>query len=830
MGKFKQRPPPSSKQRPDQKKQSFVDAVFGPLKSKRQGGGNSNGGGSFKNATKKTAKSPANKAATPKVRKGRGPQDSVDAPMHSQHHRTKELKHKPPQPLKRPRSSSGGSKEYTAHRSSKKRPRSNSSTSTVDQRHHRPDKAGPFRSPPLPGGVPWSNSNRTTIAAAAAAAAASVKHLRLPNATSNVKIPWWNAQGKRALAALDTSSKPRTQRGKGANCRYEELLAPYVTAWLDDELDAFGHYVQLTAVEREARSTLIAHIAQLATNVFGDAVASTTWSSTPVQCQVFGSFATLPVCTFASDVDLALWGVVEPLYTTTVTGRSPPTTTTTTTTRTKKRPMPDNVGTATAAAQAVSTTQSTMIHSESEPVVTNTTNVGTAVVHDPAAERKRRWQAALAAIDDANANTNGHDDDDDNEKSDLGGAAFTNRSGISHGDRREEVRACVEPNAVANTKVSVMDRSGSDAFLKGAPCAPAKDPIDDDSSTVQNTTTAESDRQATAEDTLQETTRTDPPLQNSTTANSRDCTGVELDDDDDDDETLFIIDRVGEAQTVHSSPTEEQSALSLDKIESLTDNHDRTDSIEETRPVVVDQVGCGGLLERAGAALAVSGTTDHVVSPPLTTASSVDSDDDDDDDDDDDEVDNDGDENDDADPLESLLSQALQCSAKAESKQSLEARKAMYFHDTDGANDDDSSDDDAEDLEYRNPQNEDDDEGSESAASLSDMHVSFVTDKPPMATMSTPDGPQGRKREEVIRALASLSNKLRKSKLTTRVQLIKRARVPIIKVETRLGFEADIAVGGHNGADTSLYASTQVQKYSRQVKRTLAANEIELVL
>ena len=32
---------------------------------------------------------------------------------------------------------------------------------------------------------------------------------------------------------------------------------------------------------------------------------------------------------------------------------------------------------------------------------------------------------------------------------------------------------------------------------------------------------------------------------------------------------------------------------------------------------------------------------------------------------------------------------------------------------------------------------------------------------------------------------------------------------------TRTGFEGDIAVGGHNGVDTSMYAQTQVGRFER---------------
>lgn len=37
--------------------------------------------------------------------------------------------------------------------------------------------------------------------------------------------------------------------------------------------------------------------------------------------------------------------------------------------------------------------------------------------------------------------------------------------------------------------------------------------------------------------------------------------------------------------------------------------------------------------------------------------------------------------------------------------------------------------------------------------------------------------------------------------------------VPIINFQSHFGFEADIAMGGHNGTDTSSYASRQVSKF-----------------
>jgi hypothetical protein len=76
-------------------------------------------------------------------------------------------------------------------------------------------------------------------------------------------------------------------------------------------------------------------------------------------------------------------------------------------------------------------------------------------------------------------------------------------------------------------------------------------------------------------------------------------------------------------------------------------------------------------------------------------------------------------------------------------------------------------------------------------------------------------GPLGENRKLVISALMRLSRALWKSSITHTVEVRKHARVPIITTGTHLGFEGDIAMGGHNGADTSQYASSQAKRFKR---------------
>ncbi len=97
----------------------------------------------------------------------------------------------------------------------------------------------------------------------------------------------------------------------------------------------------------------------------------------------------------------------------------------------------------------------------------------------------------------------------------------------------------------------------------------------------------------------------------------------------------------------------------------------------------------------------------------------------------------------------------------------------------------------------------------------SGMEVSFVSNA--SSTRTLPAGPtlDDDTRGKVIRALNSLSRRLRGNSLTSNIHVRKKAKVPIINMETRFGYECDIAIGGHNGTDTSSFASSQCNKFQR---------------
>lgn len=74
-------------------------------------------------------------------------------------------------------------------------------------------------------------------------------------------------------------------------------------------------------------------------------------------------------------------------------------------------------------------------------------------------------------------------------------------------------------------------------------------------------------------------------------------------------------------------------------------------------------------------------------------------------------------------------------------------------------------------------------------------------------------GPTGKVRTKVVKALSLLGKRLWKSSFAQNIQVRKNARVPIICMTTRFGFDSDVALGGHNGIDTSHYVRKVVEKY-----------------
>ena len=95
----------------------------------------------------------------------------------------------------------------------------------------------------------------------------------------------------------------------------------------------------------------------------------------------------------------------------------------------------------------------------------------------------------------------------------------------------------------------------------------------------------------------------------------------------------------------------------------------------------------------------------------------------------------------------------------------------------------------------------------------SNMEVSFVAQGSPQRTSLV--GPNGSGRFEIVDILERLGRSLRRVSFARNVHVIKKARVPIVKMKSQFGFEGDVAVGGHSGMDTTQYAANLILRYKR---------------
>lgn len=74
---------------------------------------------------------------------------------------------------------------------------------------------------------------------------------------------------------------------------------------------------------------------------------------------------------------------------------------------------------------------------------------------------------------------------------------------------------------------------------------------------------------------------------------------------------------------------------------------------------------------------------------------------------------------------------------------------------------------------------------------------------------------EGRARTLVVNALYKLTKMMRPLAVQNKLHVRKKARVPILNMETFFGYECDIAMGGYNGTDTSSFATAQTSRFQR---------------
>jgi hypothetical protein len=174
--------------------------------------------------------------------------------------------------------------------------------------------------------------------------------------TQSEKAPW--------LSEDDTT----TQKTDGRQNAKDESF------WrnLDHELEQFGNYVRLNEQECRARRQLVQTVREIAERTFAG----------KASCEIFGSFGVLPVCCFESDIDVAVFGVVE-------------------------------------TAEQVSNRINSHVRfgkKEAKLDKTNIKELEEAQKKQRVKLRAKKWTEAMATVDEANGITYGHEDADSSGK------------------------------------------------------------------------------------------------------------------------------------------------------------------------------------------------------------------------------------------------------------------------------------------------------------------------------------------------------------------------------------------------------------------------------
>ena len=601
----------------------------------------------------------------------------------------------------------------------------------------------------------------------------------LPTIDQTEKLaPWLRSNETPATTSTEKKSKKRTSvtsslpSRRKDSVRILDSIAVNAQALdhLNQELEFFGEYVSLTPQECRAREYMIDSIQTIANELFESAQTKfgsrsnahtrfgqqqpDTPPESDIRIQVFGSFAARPVCTFESDIDLALWGVVP-----------------------GETSMPPSAS----VAQAAPAPSSSSNKNHNQPPSTVQQQ------QHPNAKKQARMLKWKAAMDET------------------------------------EVQKLKE----------VEEQQSKDETKKEA----------------------QLDRLAKLQNTLDELAKQDKK--------KKEAVGKQ------EQEALFVIDRVGEP-TVGAT---EGTPIDVD-VGQETKNKKKNDKGTRNQPIEVDvdisqfqdaeDNDNDDTKRKSPQASNSSKETDASSKSNVSGNNFVAGDDqeasDDVDDDDEQSVSDD----DTADKLEGLDANGddetgygtirrQETEETEEEDPRIRLLNLPHAEENSGSNNDDGYEGNYDELEasYReedvdafrqvaDPYGDDEDEalgrsvvslssstaGSDAQDSFDDsgMEVSFHTSLPKgQARRQKPSpptfGPTGEARVQVVKALNALSKKLRKIRATTQLCLRKHARVPIINMETSFGYECDIAVGGHNGTDTSAYASLQIGRFQRYVKR-----------
>lgn len=115
--------------------------------------------------------------------------------------------------------------------------------------------------------------------------------MKLPPLVPPGQVPWWKNP---------TAAPPESKKIKILN----SISVDSQTMWLlNEELEAFCKYVQLSRQECHVRDYTISVVQKVAESLYPNKIEES-------HCEVFGSYAARQVATFESDVDIAIGGVL----------------------------------------------------------------------------------------------------------------------------------------------------------------------------------------------------------------------------------------------------------------------------------------------------------------------------------------------------------------------------------------------------------------------------------------------------------------------------------------------------------------------------------------
>ncbi len=545
-----------------------------------------------------------------------------------------------------------------------------------------------------------------------------------------VDVPWYNSSlnaiakvgafnDKRRLKdAADRDSDDDDDDDSDVNNPMALLQLPpdHILSSIDSDIELFCNYIKLGPVELKARQAFLDEITEIALNQFGNKGGRSTRNSSRGEDEIsvvpFGSFATQSVCTFASDVDMCLWGVVKG----------------------EKEPEPitfiDDDTETTSRRDANNLLEKAQRQREDCPLLTESSLLRT-----------------MEAIQNSPKGTN------QGEQTKV----------ASKSEKTEEAQS---PPEIDNNDLFFIDRVGEridDGEKKGNDLgdeivAPGSQPA---------------------------------PKK-----------GFQFEID------LAGVKELGGDVTDLNGCKEPNGKTEENKEHKSEEGHQNPSELAKTEQPQPRDAVCNNddTSEKAPALLPAGITKETAIEINDSNVIVIDSDDDEsktdviviDSDDDD------------ADKLASFYSRQSSSSAATGNLNGSNTPPINLLHsgdsscesarlDVDGGSDDDDS---------RTPPQEQENEVMELSLTSGRTSSQQPVTKPVI-------GPTGKTRNKVISVLLSLTNQLRRSSFTHTIECRSRARVPIINCSTRTGFEGDIAIGGHNGVDTSTYAQSQVNRFKR---------------